>query len=61
VREYQEHTRQQLELVTRARTVHERLLVLVTGMARLLTDEHFATLLRAENMDAIPSVLVTSN
>jgi ParB family transcriptional regulator, chromosome partitioning protein len=61
VREYQEHTRQQQELVTRARTVHERLLVLVTSMTRLLTDEHFATLLRAENMDAIPSVLVISN
>lgn len=61
VREYQEHTRQQQELVMRARTVHERLLVLVTSMTRLLTDEHFATLLRAENMDAIPSILVTSN
>jgi hypothetical protein len=41
--------------------VHERLLVLVTSMSRLLTDEHFATLLRAENLDALPAVLVTSN
>ncbi|MGC2162276.1 MAG: hypothetical protein WA634_10230, partial [Silvibacterium sp.] len=61
VREYQEHTRQQQELVIRARTVHERLLVLVTSMSRLLTDEHFATLLRAEKLDALPAVLVTSN
>jgi ParB family chromosome partitioning protein len=61
VREYQEHTRQQMELVTRARTVHERLLVLVTSMSNLLTDEHFATLLRAEKLDALPAVLVTSN
>ncbi len=61
VREYQEHTRRQQELVTRARAVHERLLVLVTSMATLLTDEHFATLLRAENLDALPAVLVTSN
>jgi ParB family chromosome partitioning protein len=61
VREYQEHTRQQQELVARARAVHERLLVLVTSVTRLLADEHFATLLRAENMDALPAVLVTSN
>jgi ParB family transcriptional regulator, chromosome partitioning protein len=60
VREYQEHTRQQRELVTRARAVHERLLILVTSVSRLLADEHFATLLRAENMDTIPAVLVTS-
>lgn len=61
VREYQEHTRQQMELVTRARAVHERVLILVTSMSRLLADEHFATLLRAENMDALPTVLVASN
>jgi ParB family chromosome partitioning protein len=61
VREYQEHTRQQQELVARARAVHERLLVLVTSVTRLLADEHFATLLRAENMDALPAILVTSN
>ena len=61
VREYQEHTRQQVELVTRARAVHERLLVLVTSMNRLLADEHFATLLRAEKMDTLPTILVTSN
>jgi ParB family chromosome partitioning protein len=61
VREYQEHTRQQQELVARARAVHERLLVLMTGMTRLLTDEHFATLLRAEKMDVLPAILVTSN
>jgi ParB family chromosome partitioning protein len=60
VREYQEHTRQQRELVARARTVHERLLILVTSMSRLLADEHFATLLRAENMDTLPAILITS-
>jgi ParB family chromosome partitioning protein len=60
VREYQEHTRQQRELVTRARAVHERLLILVTSVNRLLADEHFATLLRAENMDTLPAVLVPS-
>lgn len=61
VREYQEHTRQQQELVVRARAVHERLLVLVTSMTRLLADDHFATLLRAEKMDVLPAILVTSN
>jgi ParB family chromosome partitioning protein len=61
VREYQEHTRQQVELIARARAVHERLLVLVTSMSRLLTDEHFATLLRAEKMDTLPAILVSSN
>lgn len=61
VREYEEHTRQQRELVTRARSVHERLLILITSMSRLLSDEHFATLLRAENMDTLPEVLVTAS
>jgi hypothetical protein len=35
-------------------------LILVTSVSRLLADEHFATLLRAENMDTLPAVLVTS-
>lgn len=61
IREYQEHTRQQRELVARARNVHEHLLVLTTSMSRLLADEHFATLLRAENMDTIPAVLMSSS
>jgi Predicted transcriptional regulators len=61
VREYQEHTRQQLELVARARTVHERFLILVTSMSRLLADEHFATLLRAEKVETVPTVLTVSN
>lgn len=61
VREYQEHTRQQRELVMRATSVHERLLILVASMSRLLTDEYFTTLLRAENMDTLPAVLVTAS
>jgi len=60
VREYQEHTQQQLELVARARTIHERFLILTTSMNKLLADEHFATLLRAENMDTVPVVLIES-
>jgi len=61
IREYQEHTRQQRELVARARNVHERLLVLITSMDRLLSDEHFSTLLRAEKMDTIPAILMSSS
>jgi len=61
IREYQEHTRQQRELVARARDVHERLLVLKTSMDRLLADEHFSTLLRAEKMDTIPAILMSSS
>jgi ParB family chromosome partitioning protein len=61
IREYEEHTRQQRELAARARNVHERLLVLVTSMNRLLADEHFATLLRAESMDTIPAILMSSS
>lgn len=60
VREYQKHTRQQRDLVTRARAVHERFLVLLTGMKALLADEHFATLLRAENLHVLPEILNTS-
>ncbi|MGC1782075.1 MAG: plasmid partitioning protein RepB C-terminal domain-containing protein [Acidobacteriaceae bacterium] len=60
VREYQRHTQQQRDLITRARAVHERFLVLRTGMKTLLADEDFATLLRAENLHILPEILNTS-
>lgn len=60
VREYQEHTKQQKDLVVRARVVHERFLVIATSMKKLLADEHFVTLLRAEQLQAIPEILLNS-
>jgi ParB family chromosome partitioning protein len=60
VREYQEHTRQQKDLVVRARVVHERFLVIVTGMKKLMADEHFVTLLRAENLHSLPEILLNA-
>lgn len=60
VREYQEHTKQQKDLVVRARVVHERFLVIITSMKKLLEDEHFVTLLRAEQLQAVPEILLNS-
>lgn len=60
VREYEEHTKQQKDLVVRARVVRERFIVIVTGMKKLMEDEHFVTLLRAEQMHSLPEVILNS-
>jgi len=60
VREYEEHAKQQKDLVVRARVVHERFVVIVTGVKKLMADENFVTLLRAENLHALPEILLDS-
>jgi ParB family chromosome partitioning protein len=54
VREYEFHTQRQRSLVRRANIVSERLAVLKSAMSRLLADDHFVTLLRAESLDRLP-------
>lgn len=57
VREYQQQTKRQRELLARATLIHDRLLVLKNGIKHLLSDEHFVTLLRAESLTKMPLVL----
>jgi ParB family chromosome partitioning protein len=57
VREYEKHTQQHRMLVRRAGTVAQRLALLSSAMKRLLNDDHFVTLLRAESLDHLPEEL----
>jgi ParB family chromosome partitioning protein len=57
VREYQQRTREQRNLVRKANATEERLLLLTSALRSLFTDEHFTTLLRAENLSDIPEQL----
>ena len=57
VREYQQRTREQRNLVRKANATKERLLLLTSALRSLFADEHFITLLRAENLSDIPQQL----
>lgn len=57
VREYKDRMRDQRQLVRKANLTKERLLLLTSAIRRLLQDEHFVTLLRAENLVDIPEQL----
>lgn len=57
VREYKDRMREQRQLVKKANLTKERLLLLISAIRRLLQDEHFATLLRAENLVDMPEQL----
>jgi ParB family chromosome partitioning protein len=57
VREYKDRMREQRQLVKKANLTKERLLLLMSAIRRLLQDEHFATLLRAESLVGMPEQL----
>ena len=57
VRQYEKQTQRHRTLVQRAGTVAQRLALLTAVMKRLLSDEHFVTLLRAESLDNLPEPL----
>ena len=57
VREYQRQIRDQKSLVKKASATRDRLLLLVTALKQLLMDEHFVTLLRAEQLTDMPEQL----
>jgi ParB family transcriptional regulator, chromosome partitioning protein len=59
VREYKDRIRQQRNLLKKANRTKERLLLLTTAMRGLLADEHFVTLLRAENLFDMPEQLAS--
>jgi ParB family chromosome partitioning protein len=57
VREYKDRIREQRHLVQKANLTKERLLLLTSAIRRLMQDEHFTTLLRAENLVDMPEQL----
>ena len=57
IRSYQRETERQKLLIKRASLARSRLLFVTNAMRRLLTDEHFVTLLRAEGLNSIPQAL----
>ena len=57
VRAYKQEADRQRLMIRRAEIAQNRLLFIVTAMRSLLADAHFATLLRAENLETLPRVL----
>jgi ParB family transcriptional regulator, chromosome partitioning protein len=57
VREYKDRMREQRQLVKKANLTKERLLLLTSAIRRLMEDEHFTTLLRAESLVDMPQQL----
>jgi ParB family chromosome partitioning protein len=56
---YEHHTQQQRALVRRSTIITQRLAIITSALRRLLADDHFITLLRAENLRSLPAFLVT--
>jgi len=57
VQEYEQHVQQQRAAVTRLNEVTHRLMIITTAVKRLLADENFTTLLRAEALHDVPAHL----
>jgi ParB family chromosome partitioning protein len=57
VKEYRREIQKQRELAKKAAVTKERLVLLVSVLRRLFSDEHFVTLLRAEQLTEMPQPL----
>ena len=57
VRTYQREVDRQRKMVLKAEHAHQRLLLVVEGLKKLLKDENFYNLLRAEGLDTLPKYL----
>jgi ParB family chromosome partitioning protein len=57
IRAYQRETERQKLLIKRASLACSRLLFVANAMRRLLADDHFVTLLRAEGLNTLPRAL----
>lgn len=55
---YQQETLRQKLVVQKAKLTETRLLFVLSALRQLVKDEHFVTLLRAENLDTMPQYLV---
>jgi len=57
VEEYEQHVQRQRSAISRLNAINHRLMILAAAMKRLLEDEHYVTLLRAESIQTIPKHL----
>lgn len=57
VKEYRQKIREQKLLIAKADRAREHLVLLTSAMRKLLADENFTTLLRAEGLDQMPAEL----
>jgi ParB family chromosome partitioning protein len=58
IRAYQDQTQRQRALARQSELAKKRLLIIFTTMKTLVKDEHFMTLLRAEDLETMPKQLV---
>ena len=54
---YQKEVGRQRKMVLKAEHAHQRLLLVVQGLKKLLEDDNFINLLRAEGLDTLPKYL----
>jgi len=54
---YQKEVDRQRKMVLKAEHAHQRLLLVVQGLKKLLEDDNFINLLRAEGLDTLPKYL----
>lgn len=57
IRAYQRETERQRQLVKRASLTQSRLMFVTNALKRLLSDDHFVTLMRAEGVGSVPTAL----
>jgi ParB family chromosome partitioning protein len=57
IRSYQREVERQKRLIRKAELTQARLLMVINALRRLLADEHFRTLMRAEDMHTVPRPL----
>lgn len=57
VRTYQQEVDRQKMVVRRGALTQDRLMIVVSALRKLLTDEHFVTLMRAEGLETMPKYL----
>jgi ParB family transcriptional regulator, chromosome partitioning protein len=57
VEEYEQYVQRQRSAIARSNAVSHQLMILATAMKRLLEDENYLTLLRAESMQTMPKHL----
>lgn len=57
VREYEHRLREQKSLVAKAASVKDKLLLLESALRKLMADEHFLNLLRAQKLTDMPDLL----
>lgn len=58
VRAYKQFTVEHKALIKRARHTERSLLLIISALKTLLSDEHFVTLLRAEQLETLPNLLL---